>query len=119
MKDSKVNISEFNKRIFFEKKIVETNENGFELDTWVTEKSFWAKVNNLYGKEFWAAKANNFEDVIVFTVRYSKFLENVDRNVFRIRFKNKTFKIISIDNIKYENKRVKIKAINNQGEINE
>ncbi|KGM94904.1 hypothetical protein Z955_02395 [Clostridium botulinum C/D str. DC5] len=114
-----MNISEFNKRIYIEKKIVETNENGFELDTWVTKKPLWAKANNLYGKEFWAAKANNFEDVIIFTVRFSKFLENVNRNDFRIRFKNKIFKIISIDNIKYENKTVKIKAINNQGEINE
>jgi SPP1 family predicted phage head-tail adaptor len=47
------------------------------------------------------------ENTVKFTIRY---LEGIDTSM-RILFKNKPYNIISLDNIKYRNKFIEIKAI--------
>lgn len=79
-------------------------------------------MNNLWGKEFYAAKAVQAENTVEFIVRYSKDLEKINSKEYRIKTikdKNATkekdkyryFDITFIDNIKYENKWLKIKAV--------
>lgn len=77
-----------------------------------TEKKFigqfklFAEVKNLYGKEFWEAKASQSQDVVKFKTRYNK---NV-KSTMRIKFKENIYEIIHIDNINYLNKDLEIKA---------
>ncbi|KGM99580.1 phage head closure protein [Clostridium botulinum] len=84
-----------------------TNDNGFEEETWQDYKTVWASVSNLYGREYFAAAAVQAEKTVKFTIRYT---DEIDASM-RILFKGKQYNITSIDNIKYENKFIEIKAM--------
>ncbi|WP_058993626.1 phage head closure protein [Sarcina ventriculi] len=104
------------KIIKIQKHSVEQNENNFETEKWIDFKKFFASINNLYGREFWEAKSQHSEKTINFTIRYSKSLYDELKNKegtkkYRIAWDNRTFDISFVDNIKYENKWINIKAI--------
>lgn len=118
----KVNIGDLNKRIVIQKYIINQNKNGFDIEEWIDYKSVRAAMNNLWGKEFYAAKAVQAENTVEFIIRYSKDLKNINTKEYRIKIikdKNATkekdryryFNITFIDNIQYKNKWLKIKAI--------
>lgn len=50
-------IGELRHRITFQKPVIETNPNGFEVETWEDIKTVWASASNLRGREFFAAAA--------------------------------------------------------------
>lgn len=83
------------------------NENGFEVETWIDFKTLWSAVTNLHGREYFAAAAVKAENTVKFTIRYT---EGIDESM-RILFKGKQYNISSIDNIKYANKFIEIKAM--------
>lgn len=84
-----------------------TNENGFEIETWVDFKDLWAKIENLHGREYFEAAAVQAENTVKFTIRYT---DEIDTDM-KILFKDKRYNITSIDNIKYANKFIEIKAM--------
>lgn len=85
------------------------NPDGF--NDW---KTVWASMNNLYGGEYWSAKALQAETTVVFTVMYSNDLEELlgkdGTKLYRIYWNKRAFNITFVDNKKYENKWLKIKA---------
>lgn len=111
MVDFKVDVGELKHRITIQKYTTITTDNGFDEETWLDYKTVWASMNNLYGKEFYAAKAVQSENTVEFTVRYSKDLEILNTKEYRIFWNEKSYNITFIDNIKYENRWLKIKAI--------
>lgn len=96
------------KRITIQRNEPKVDEHGVSKRQWKDIKTVWAKVNNLYGKEYWEAKKYEAENTVEFTIRYSacKDLSIKDR----IKFRDKIFNIISIDNFMYRNESLKIKA---------
>ena len=98
---------ELNKRITLQKPITTTNERGFEIETWENLKTVWAAVSNLHGREYFAAAAVQAESTVKFTIRY---LEDLDTTM-RILFQGRQYNITSIDNIKYQNRYMEIKAM--------
>ena len=100
-------IGEFKHRIIIVKPVIETNENGFEVETYETYKTLWAKAINLHGKEYFEAAAIQKEKTLKFTFR---LLKDIDENM-KIEFNNKLYDINFIDNILYENKYMEIKAM--------
>ena len=84
-----------------------TSENGFEIETWLDFKDLWAAVTNLHGREYFEAAAVQAENTVKFTIRYTDEIETT----MRILFKGKPYNITSIDNIKYANKFIEIKAM--------
>lgn len=84
-----------------------TNENGFEIETWVDFKDLWAAVTNLHGREYFEAAAVQAENTVKFTIRYTDEIETT----MRVLFKGKQYNISSIDNIKYAKKFIEIKAM--------
>ncbi len=74
----KVNIGDLNKRIVIQKYIINQNENGFDIEEWIDYKVVRASMNNLWGKEFYAAKAVQAENTVEFIVRYCKDLKNIN-----------------------------------------
>lgn len=84
------------------------NEEGFptEENQYVTFQKAYADVNDLYGKEYWDSKQVISDNITVFHTRYFK---NIDQNC-TIFFRNQRYEIFEIDNIKYLNKELKIKA---------
>lgn len=100
-------IGELRHRTTLQKFSTNTNENGFEVENWQDYKTVWAAVTNLSGKEYYAAAAVQAENTVKFTIRYT---DEIDTTM-RILFKDKQYSIISIDNIKYVNKFIEIKAM--------
>lgn len=100
-------IGELRHRITFQKLTTTTNENGFEVEDWEDYKTVWAAVTNLHGREYFEAAAVQKENTVKFTIRYFKGFDTS----MRILFQGRQYNIISIDNIKYKNKYIEIKAL--------
>lgn len=101
-----MNVGQLRHRIEFQRKETTYDDDGFPIEGYVTFQKAWADVNDLYGKEYWSSKQNISENITVFHTRYYK---NVDVDCF-ILFKGQRYEIIEIDNVKYLNKELKIKA---------
>ena len=100
-------IASLNKRITLQELKLSINENGFEVEEWIDYKRVWAGVSNLHGREYFDAAAIQMENTVKFTIRY---LPGIDTSM-RIVFKDKNYNITSIDNIKYGNRFMEIKAM--------
>lgn len=94
-------------RVTIQKLVMNVNENGFEVEAWQDYKTVWASVSNLTGREYYEAAAVQAEETVKFTIRYLSSLTTD----MRILFQGKQYNITSIDNIKYENKYIEIKAL--------
>ena len=77
-----------------------------EVKTWVDYKTVWASADNLSGREFYQAQATQAERTVKFVVRYTDIDETM-----RIVFKSQQYNITFIDNSKYTNKYLEIKAM--------
>lgn len=102
-----MDIGKLKHRITFQKLTATTNENGFEIEDWKDYKTVWAAITNLHGREYFEAAAVKAENTVKFTIRY---VPNIEPTM-RIIFKGKQYNISSIDNIKYANKFIEIKAL--------
>ena len=102
-----MNPGELRHRITFQKLTTSTNENGFQIEEWVDVKTVWAAVSNLHGREYFEAAAIQRENTVKFTIRY---LKGLDASM-QILFQGKPYNITSIDNIKYKNELMEIKAL--------
>ncbi|WP_077838996.1 phage head closure protein [Clostridium beijerinckii] len=100
-------IGDLRHRITFQKFTTVVNENGFEEEAWQDYKTVWASVSNLSGREYYQAAAIQAEKTVKFLIRY---IEDIDTSI-RILFKDKQYNITSIDNVKYSNKYIEIKAL--------
>lgn len=99
----------YNHRIKIEKKIVTTSPNGIQTETWFPYCSMWASTKNLHGREFFEAQQVNAERTVKFKVRYRPGLEFDE--TMRILFDGKIYNITFVDNIRYDNTNIEIKAI--------
>ncbi len=101
-----MNIGEFKHRITIQRKI--NNNNPLEDMTFEDFKTVWAKVNNLYGKEFIEAQKvkHNISKKII--IRYIKDLDmSFNPNTckdYKVSYKGISYNILYIDNIKEQNK---------------
>ena len=102
-----MDIGDLRHRITFQSLVITINENGFETEGWQEYKTVWSLVSNLSGKEYFAAAAVQAEKTVKFTVR---FIKNITESM-TINFEDKQYNITSIDNIKYANKFIEIKAM--------
>ena len=98
-----------NHKISIQRYLEYEDEHGISREDWIDLCSVWCSMNNLYGKEYWEAKQYEAENTVEFVIRYSacKDLSVKDR----IKHKDKIFNISAVDNIKYENDYIKIKAL--------
>ena len=69
-----------------------------------------AYVNNLSGKEYWEAAQLNAEKEVFFLIRYCSEVKEIDTEHFRILFRGQVYNITFIDNVKYQNKTIKLRA---------
>lgn len=102
-----MNIGDMRKRITILQITPVIGENGFASEQSSELTTVWAFVSNLYGKEYFTAKAVQAEKIVKFTIRYRP---NINR-AMKIQFDGKTFDITDIDDIKYRKKYLEIKAV--------
>lgn len=100
-------IGKLNKRITFQKYTTSENAIGDTINSWTDFKTVWASATNLHGREYYSAMQVQAENTVKFTIRYCK---DIDTSM-RIVFKNQTYDIKFIDNIKYGNKFMEIQGL--------
>jgi SPP1 family predicted phage head-tail adaptor len=86
-----------------------TNENGFPLEEsqrWQDVKTVWAMIKTLQGREYYEAATTQNENTIRFVVRYTTGI-NPD---MRIKYRERTFEIMSVINDDEMNKTLTIIA---------
>ncbi|WP_042833204.1 phage head closure protein [Thermoanaerobacter sp. YS13] len=101
-----MNIGDMRHRIILQKKVDITDADGFTTQQWQDVATVWAAVENLSGREYWQAAAVQAENTVKFTIRYRQDLDTS----MRIKFRDKYYNIIAIDNIKYRNEYIEIKT---------
>lgn len=77
---------------------------------WVLWKKVFANVTNLKGQEYFVAGQSNKQDTVKFFVRFMPEINNEVKEHFRILYRGKTYNIEFVDNIKYLNEELEIKA---------
>ncbi|MCW6106297.1 head-tail adaptor protein [Clostridium botulinum] len=102
-----MNTGDLKHRVTFQRFTAVVNDNGFEEEIWQDYKTVWTSVSNLYGREYFEAAAIQAEKTVKFTIR---FINEIDKSM-RIKFRDRQYNITSIDNIKYANKFIEIKAM--------
>jgi len=100
-------IERLNKRIIFQNSTIVENDYGFEIQEWSDYITVWASVTNLSGREYFAAMQIQAENTVKFTIRCNK---NITESM-RIIFEGNNYDITFIDNIKYGNEFMEIKAM--------
>ena len=73
-----------------------------------TIKTVWAKVNGLYGREWWEARKYGAEGTVEFTIRYGAVKDLTVKD--RILFRGTLYNIVSVDNTLFQDNFLKIKA---------
>lgn len=86
-----------------------------EYEQWEDYFHCRAKVNNLFGAEYYAARTVGEEQTVVFTVRYCGAIASVNSAEHRIIFRSNVYDIKSVDNLHYQNRTVKIKGVKRRG----
>ena len=101
-----MNIGELKHKVTIQRKI--NNNNPLEDATFEDFKTVWAKVNNLFGKEFIEAQKVNPNISKKIIIRYIKDLDmSINPNTckdYKILYKGISYNILYIDNIKEQNK---------------
>ena len=101
-------------RIEIEKLDLSTNENGFEEEIWQSHYKCWSAFKTITGKEYVAAKANNSENIVTFSVRHCKKIKELldpgATKVFRIKYKGFCYDILYVSDFENRHEFVDIKA---------
>lgn len=103
-----------NKRIVFKKIEYEQNDYGTMEETSNDYYSCWSGFKTISGKEFIAAKTNNSENIVTFTVRYCNklkpLLDPKERKNFKIEFNKCVYKILFASDWMNLNKYIDLKC---------
>ncbi|WP_350342349.1 phage head closure protein [Proteinivorax tanatarense] len=102
-----MHINNLKHRVTFKKRTTTLNENGFEVESFQDIKTVWAGVENLRGREYFAAAAVQAEKTVKFSIRYLPYINAS----MLISFKDKLYNITAIDNVNYENRFLEISAM--------
>ena len=103
-------ISEMQEIIMIQKSVSGMDEDANNILTWDDYYRCHAYVNNMFGKEFWAAVQTNSQTDVFFMIRYCSEVAELDTDNYRIIFREQIYNITFVDNIKYENKTLKVRA---------
>lgn len=106
----KAALGEWKERITIQKSMSGTDKAGNHVLTWTDYYTCSAYVNNLSGKEYWEAAQVNAQKEIYFLIRYCSETTCMDTEHYRILFRGQTYNITFLDNIKYQNKVLKLRA---------
>lgn len=99
-----------NERITIQKCSVVSDSIGNRLQKWVDYYTCWAYVNNLSGKEYWAAAQSNAQHSLYFLIRYNSKVSDLNPKQYRVKFRGQIYNLTFIYNSQYENKTIKLIA---------
>lgn len=103
-------LGEWKERITIQKSTLGNDSAGNHVLSWEDYYTCSAYVNNLSGKEYWEAAQVNAQKDIYFIIRYCSEVSAMDTEHYRILFRGQVYNITFLDNVKYQNKTLKIRA---------
>lgn len=103
-------LGEWKERITIQKSTPGTDKAGNHVLSWFDYYSCSAFVNNLSGKEYWEAAQVNAQKEIYFLIRYCSETADMDTEHYRILFRGQIYNITFLDNVKYQNRILKLRA---------
>jgi len=106
----KTALGEWKERITIQKSVLRTDKVGNQVLFWEDYYTCFAYVNNLSGKEYWEAAQVNAQKEIYFLIRYCSEIANMDTEHYRVLFRGEIYNITFLDNVKCQNKALKLRA---------
>lgn len=110
-----MNANELRHPIVIEKLTSGFDEIGNQTESWATYHPCRAAINGVSGREYTAAKAEQAESTLTFRIRYCAALKDLTRpgstQGYRINWGGEVFDIEHVDNYKFLNKSLNIKAV--------
>ena len=106
----KAALVEWKERIMIQKSTPGTDKAGNHVLTWMNHYTCSAYVNNLSGKEYWEAAQVNAQTEIYFLIRHCSEIAGMDTEHYRILFRGQVYNITFLDNVKYQNRILKLRA---------
>ena len=103
-------LGEWKERITIQKSSLGNDKAGNHVLSWEDYFSCSACVNNLSGKEYWEAAQVSAQKDIYFIIRYCSEVSGIDTEHYRILFRGQIYDITFIDNVRYQNKTLKLRA---------
>lgn len=103
-------LGEWKERITIQRSTARTDKAGNHVLSWEDFYTCWAYVNNLSGKEYWEAAQVNAQKDIFFHIRYCSEVAGMDTKHYRIKFREQIYNITFLDNVKYQNQMLKLRA---------
>lgn len=105
-----MNSTDFRERFELVRVGYETDERGDQVPTEEVVHAGYARVTNLSGREYWEAFAQHQETTIKLWCRWHPSLEALDTRSHRVRWRGRTYDVISAGNVESRNEVVEIKA---------
>lgn len=105
-----MNAGAYRELVTVEKSSVIVDEIGNHTATWSEYYRGYAYMNNLSGSEYWEAAQTQSENTVMFILRYHPILAEIGTKGYRLVHRGKQYDITSIDNVKYKNETIKIRA---------
>jgi SPP1 family predicted phage head-tail adaptor len=112
-----MNASMLKNKITIQKKEAVADDIGRISEKWSDFMAVHAYANRLSGQELIVAAANGQQDTVTFSVRYCSKLSKLNGNDFRIVFMGRVFNILTVDNVMFLNKELKIRAVEEDGRV--
>jgi SPP1 family predicted phage head-tail adaptor len=103
--------------INIQKNVSGKDTRGNPVDAWQDYYSCHAYVNELSGREFYEAREVHLENTVVFIVRYTPKLKDLDTSSYRLVFRSRIYDITFVDNPQFRNEMLKISAICREGNL--
>lgn len=103
-------LGEWKERITIQKSSLGNDKAGNHVLAWEDYFSCSAYVNNLSGKEYWETAQVNAQKDIYFIIRYCSEVAGMDTEHYRVLFRGQIYDITFIDNVRYQNKTLKLRA---------
>lgn len=97
-------------KIVFEKFVFGgIDDEGVPIEGWEYDRTAWAKIENRHGSQKWQAGGYSEFVTNLFTINFVPGWEPTTAH--RLKWKNELYDIESVDNIRFENLEVEIRAI--------
>lgn len=74
------------RKIVIQKLVEGEDEWGNAVSEWTDWRELWADLESLWGQEYFAARAVNEQNTLVFVLRYAPFLDQLNTTHYRVLF---------------------------------
>ena len=103
-------LGEWKERITIQRSSLGNDKAGNHVLVWEDYFCCSAFVNSLSGKEYWEAAQVNAQRDIYFIIRYCSEVAGMDTEHYRVLFRGQVYNITFIDNVRYQNRMLKLRA---------